>query len=170
MMKNFLTTCLVLGLTTQIAYGFDEAKLVKFKQSRSCEYCDLTNAVFDGMDLQGANLQNAQVESASFVNVDMAPRQMEKTVHFTNLGNANFRAVNFSGAIMSSSKLVNGYFREANFTGADLENADLREANFKKAVFRDANLLGATLDDAKFKSAVFCNTVMPDGSVNDTDC
>lgn len=169
-MKHFLATCVVLSLTTQFAYGFDESKLVKFKQSRTCEYCDLTEAVFDGMDLQGANLQNAKVERASFINVDMAPRQMEKTVHFTNLENANFRSVNFSGAIMSSSKLVNGYFREANFTGANLENADMREANFKKAVFRGANLLGATIDDAKFKSAVFCNTVMPDGTVNDTDC
>ena len=46
----------------------------------------------------------------------------------------------------------------------------MREANFKKAVFRDATLLGATIDDAKFKSAVFCNTMMPDGTVNDTDC
>ena len=81
--RIFGTTCLLLGLSTQFLYGFDEAKLEKFKQSRSCEYCDLTGAVFDGMDLQGANLQNANLEDATFRNADMAPRPMEKTVHFS---------------------------------------------------------------------------------------
>ena len=168
--KVFGTTCLIIGLSTQFLYGLDEAKLEKFKQSRSCEYCDLTGAVFDGMDLQGANLQNAKLEDATFRNVDMAPRQMEKTIHFTNLENGNFRSVNFTGAVLVRATLVGGYFRDADFSAANLENADMRDGNFKKASFIGTNLLGASLKDANFDKAVFCKTVMPDGVVNNANC
>ena len=170
MYRIFGITGLLLGISTQFVYGLDEAKLEKFKQSRSCEYCDLTGAAFDGMNLRGANLQNAKVEGATFKNVDMAPRQMEKTIQFTNLENGNFRSVDFTGALLVNSVLAGGYFRDANFTVTNLENADMSGGNFKKANFTGANLLGARLDGAKLNEAVFCNTVMPDGLVNDANC
>ena len=59
----------------------------------------------------------------------------------------------------------------ANFTGADLEGADLRGANLSGACFVDANLRNATLgSSANLGGAIFCNTVMPDGSVDDSGC
>ena len=168
--KVFVATCLIFGLSTQFVYSLDTAKLERFKQSRSCEYCDLTGAVFDRMNLQGANLQNAKLEGASFENVDMTPRQMEKTIHFTNLENGNFRSVNFTGAQLASATLIGGYFRDANFTAANLENADMSDGNFKKAVFIGSNLFGARLQGAKLDGALFCNTIMIDGTINDANC
>ena len=47
----------------------------------------------------------------------------------------------------------------------DLTGADLRKANLS-----NADLTGAELNFADLTGTTFCNTMMPDGSVNNADC
>jgi hypothetical protein len=72
-----------------------------------------------------------------------------------------FRDLDVSGAIFSGS----------NFTAADLAGADLRGALLDGACLVGADLFDARLDTSTLlEGAIFCNTVMPDGSRNDTGC
>ena len=58
----------------------------------------------------------------------------------------------------------------ANFEGVTLRQATINKCNFRDVNFTRANLLGATLDDVDFSGAIFCQTVRPDGSIDDRDC
>ena len=59
---------------------------------------------------------------------------------------------------------------KSSFAGADLSGADLRGANLGGGCFTGANLSGAKLGGANLGGAIFCNTIMPDGAVNDSGC
>ncbi len=72
-----------------------------------------------------------------------------------------FRHLDARGSILSG----------ANFTGADASGADFGSAVLSDACFVDANLLDANITNSTvLGDAIFCNTVMPDGSINDTGC
>ena len=81
---------------------------------------------------------------ASFLNADL---------RFTNLLATDFRNADLRGANLTDANAINGDFRGADLRGANLTNLDLT----------DADLRGALTD----ASTIFCNTVMPDGSVED---
>ena len=59
----------------------------------------------------------------------------------------------------------NGNAKGANLSKAKLHGADFRGVSLTKADLTGANLFGADLD-----GAIFCNTSMPDGSINSTNC
>ena len=72
-------------------------------------------------------------------------------------------------------------FRDTDASGSNLSKssfrgADLRGADFRGADLGGACLVGASLEEAKLGSsvdlggAIFCNTIMPDGSVDDSGC
>ncbi len=59
----------------------------------------------------------------------------------------------------------------SSFAAADLRGADFRGASLRGGCFVAANLLGATIDaSVNLTDAVFCQTVMPDGSIDDSGC
>lgn len=72
----------------------------------------------------------------------------------------------FRGRDASGSQLSRTSFRGSDLSGADLQGSDLG----------GACLVGANLEGAKLgpsvdlDGAIFCNTVMPDGSRNDSGC
>ena len=58
-----------------------------------------------------------------------------------------------------------------NFTGADASGADFRAAVLNGACFVDADLTDARIDNSTvLDRAIFCNTVMPDGSIDNSGC
>jgi uncharacterized protein YjbI with pentapeptide repeats len=60
---------------------------------------------------------------------------------------------------------------KSNFRGADLRGANFQGANLAGACFVSANLEGAKLGaSVNLHKAIFCNTIMPDGSVDDSGC
>lgn len=87
---------------------------------------------------------------------------------------------NCIGARLSGSNLQALQLANINFSGADLSYANLQYANLENATLSDANLqgtnlsnadlLGANTNGADIGSAIYCNTVMPDGSVDNNDC
>ena len=52
-----------------------------------------------------------------------------------------------------------------NCVKCDLSGAHLRSINLK-----GANLKGAVLVDARMYGAILCNTIMPDGSIDNSGC
>jgi hypothetical protein len=58
-----------------------------------------------------------------------------------------------------------------NFSGADATGADFRGAVLTGACFAGANLRDATIDTSTLlDDAIFCNTIMPNGSLNNAGC
>jgi hypothetical protein len=89
-----------------------------------CKYCDL-----EGADLQNANLRDAELQHA-------------------DLSGANLEGANL---------------RDADLDHANLKKANLAGANLEKTDFSDADLRGANLRGAYMKGTKFCNAIMPDG-------
>ena len=86
-----------------------------------------------------------------------------------------------SRAFLVDKDLSEANLTEANLTGADLTNANLTDANLSRANLTEANLMnvnftGANLTEAVLdgtynaKKATYCNTTMPDGTVNNSNC
>ncbi len=72
-----------------------------------------------------------------------------------------FRNLDVRGAALSKS----------NFTEADLRGADFRGADLSGSCFVGADLTGARLGaSVNLHRTIFCNTTMPDGSINVSDC
>jgi uncharacterized protein YjbI with pentapeptide repeats len=161
----FLAVSSTLAVWPWAAGAFDATKLEDFKTTNVCKYCDLTDVPMSGRDMRGADFQNANLSGANMSKANMGERPMEKRTLVTNFEDANLRRADFSGANLHLANFTNAYLREANFTGADLSDAVLTKANLKGAVLTGANLKGAQTEGAKF-----CNTVMPDGAVNDSGC
>ena len=78
---------------------------------------------------------------------------MNADLRFTNLLATDFSNADLRGANLTDANAIKCNFRGADLRGANLTNLDLT----------DADIRGALMD----ASTIFCNTVMPDGSVED---
>lgn len=109
------------------------------------------NVVFDGANLNYANLEDSAFGWGSFVGANLVRANLRDGGYFrANFTNANITGANLSGAS----------FQQANFTRANLANADLSNANLK-----NANLTGANLNGANF-----CRATLPDGRIWSQGC
>lgn len=84
----------------------------------------------------------------------------------------NTSKCDFSFSTLFRNKDVRGSnLSNSTFRGADLRGADFRSANLSGSCFVGADLGGAKLGSSvNLGGATFCNTIMPDGSVNDRGC
>ena len=94
---------------------------------------------------------------------------------YTDLSNLDLSNATFSDANFSFSTLTGTNFTASNLTAAQLgyavmKNANLTNANLTGAYLYGANLSGAVTTGAVFTSAQYCNTIMPNGSTNDSNC
>jgi len=109
---------------SSLAYGADEAKVEKLKNTRECPGCNLS-----GAELAHANLQRA------------------------HLNGANLQKANLAGADLRSAKLVRADLSEANLAGANLQRANLYHATFSGANLKGANLHMAVFMGSNFSGA-----------------
>jgi uncharacterized protein YjbI with pentapeptide repeats len=140
---------------------------------------DLSGAKFYGTslldsNLEGANLSRAYVASHSEL--------LGNNLSGANLSGAGFDRVAVQGNRLASVNLVKATivvssFNENDFTGARLQQADLTSSDFVRANFTNANLRDAKegrvnifFGWTNFDGARFCNTVMPNGTLNNRDC
>ena len=99
---------------------------------------------------------------------------------FCNLSRANLSGASLFGADLSDASLFGADLREADLSGANLFGADLTDANLYFANLKGANLEKVDLYGANLKGAltkktsmagtILCNTIMPDGHVENRDC
>lgn len=79
---------------------------------------------------------------------------------YANLSGLDLTDANLEGAFLYGARLHGTILRGARLDRIDLTRADLEGADFR----------GAAMADIRAVSAKWCNTVMPDGSVNDSRC
>lgn len=89
---------------------------------------------------------------------------------YWDLPGANLVGANLSGAVFANANFSGANFSGAFFPNANLSNANLSGANLSNTVLTQANLSKANLSGANLTGAFFCETIMPDGSANDTHC
>lgn len=131
---------------------------------------------FIGADLRGADLEGARGRTAVFDYAIMAGVNM--TDFYVRQGSAiktNFRGANLESATFHQSDLDGANFSDANLTGASFGSSSLKGANFSNAnlsgaSFGGADLEGSDMTETDTSSTIFCNTIMPNGDVNNSGC
>ncbi len=97
---------------------------------------------------RGAGLAGEDLNGSTFRGIDGREADFDDTInHGSVFAGACLQGATFRGAALGGSTWGGACLLGADFTGADLDG--------------DATL---------FDGALFCNTVMPDGRVNDRDC
>lgn len=118
---------------------------------------NLTKATISSdVDLEGAKFEGADLSNAEIKNVDLT--------------DANFAGSNLYYTNFKNSNLTDTFFYETDLSYTNIKNVNLTRAKFKKANLYYTDLTGANLSDAVFEDSKFCNTTMPDGTLNNSDC
>ena len=137
---------------------------------------DANNAHLYAVELGGANLNHSNFENAELSEAMLA----EAKLGDAKLIGAKLFGADLTGATLVRADLTGAKLGRADLTSINLDKADLTEANLQRASLTDVKLdgaifVGATLKDAKVSdhwptTVWFCNTTMPDGTLNDSDC
>jgi uncharacterized protein YjbI with pentapeptide repeats len=150
-MKAILLGAALLALMAiSTAMAENPAHKQQLIRTRSCPNCDLRSTALTGTDLTGVALNGANLSGA--------------TLRGSNLSGANLNGANLGGADLRDANLTGSDLTGANLFRANLSNANLQNARLQRATLRGANLTGTNLQ------ARFCRTLMPDGTVNNTNC
>jgi hypothetical protein len=99
----------------------------------------LTNAKFDGVNLQGSTFTKANLAGAKFDDVNL----QGSTFTNANLAGAQFDDVNWQGQTFMKANLAGARFDDVN-----LQGSAFMDVNLAGVRFRDVNLTGATIEDA----------------------
>jgi hypothetical protein len=116
------------------------------QRNADCPFLHLAGVDFSGLELSGANLSFANLTGANLSGADLT--------------GAILTGANLTGANLSATNLFNASLRTANLTGADVTTAYLY----------GADMSGANLTGVDVTRAYLCDTVMPDGSYNNSGC
>ena len=87
-----------------------------------------------------------------------------------NLSGCDFFDRDLRGKNFTSTNSSGSTFAGANLCGVPLRSANLGNTTFASANFTRADLRGTNLSTANLAGAVFCQTRMPNGTLNNTDC
>jgi hypothetical protein len=138
----------------------------EIKPGAQCPNADLSKATLAGAELGGANLESADLTFADLTGA--------------NLTGANLSGADLSYVIVCDTFMENGTRVFKNCQGANLAGRDLTGADMTGADLSDATLTNATLTGVNFSGldmtgvildgAVYCDTTLPDGQFNDTNC
>ncbi|MDC0033554.1 pentapeptide repeat-containing protein [Alphaproteobacteria bacterium] len=151
MQRSFAHLCIlaVFLMLPLMGEAFDEIDQVgakNYKPMKGCPNCHVPQQSASGELIRiGASLPNAVLKQADLKGADMR------------------------GANLRESDLRQADLRNAKLGGADLRSADLSGADLGGTNLFNANLTRARLH-GKYGPARLCKTVMPDGSLNNSNC
>ncbi len=131
----------------------------------------LNKANFRGVVLRHADLREASLKGANFSPTNPRGRLVRSTPACDpNCDGADLYGANLSGANLTDANLSGANLTKAILSGANLTDANLSGANLTNAYLSGAILTGANLSGANLTDAEFCNTTMPNGSIDNSDC
>lgn len=116
--------------------------------------CSLPGTVFLDVIADGANFDDAKVESLRVVGVDRGCSLVGATFRRANLRTAFFRGARLQKSDFSDALLDAADFSKCDLTGATFEGARMREARLMKANLTDANLDSTDLFQALLGGAI----------------
>jgi hypothetical protein len=129
------------------------------------------------INLRGVRLSGFNLDWICLKKTDLTGAHLSKA----GLAGADLRDAILMGADLSKAILTGAHLSKANLGGADLRDAiligaDLRGAKLFGADLRGAKLFGTDLRETYLtnleavENIKLCETIMPDGTVNDRDC
>ena len=87
-----------------------------------------------------------------------------------DLSGANLSLADLAGADLENANLANADLSGARLVGAKLAGSSLIGANLISTDLSDADLSDANLTRAFIRATRFCDTVMPDGRIDNSGC
>ena len=114
----FLSLILSCFFLSGEVFAYKKSDLKKFKNTKKCIKCDLTDLNLSGVNLSGVNLSGSNLTGA-------------------NLGGANLSGANLSGANLSGANLSEANLKEVNLTGANLSEIIIDEKAFSTLDFSE---------------------------------
>src|ERR1039457_2324646 len=112
---------------------------------------DLSEGVFDGLDLSGANLSGCGLMNASFRNATLQDANLSEVI---TQKAAYVQGASFYGANLANGKITGTNMEYTQFDSANLENADFTGSvlgcTFRSAKLKNANFSGADLTKSTF--------------------
>jgi uncharacterized protein YjbI with pentapeptide repeats len=123
--------------------------LTKLLETKACVGCDLTKASFKDTNLQGFNLENANLRGASLERANLQGTNLKgANLQGVDLEKANLQGANLAGANLFDADLEKANLSLANLTGANLQKADLGKANLTGTNLEGVDLRGADWEGA----------------------
>jgi len=126
-----------------------EDKLHRLRSTGACQFCDLSNAKLNGMNLRGLDLRNANFHLANLAESDLSGANLRNA----RLINTNLTDSNLQKAVLDNASLTNAILHRANLTDANLIETDLTYSVLTYADFQGANLHGADLRNTRLANA-----------------
>ena len=87
-----------------------------------------------------------------------------------DLREVDLRGADLSNANLNAANLFLVDMTDADCRGATFRNANLQYVKLLGADLTDADLTGADMQGTRTRDATFCNTIMPDGTINNDGC
>ncbi len=120
--------------------------------------CDLTGADFFGADLEGANLHGATLTGADFRGANLSRAILSNCKlqgsDFSSIGSSDGDNARLIDAKLDHAMMCNANLNGCDMSGAELVDADLSGADLSRAVLVGAELSGASLDNVKLSKTV----------------
>ncbi len=110
-------------------FAYDAEDLARFKQTKHCPRCDLSNADLRGRNLRRSDLREANLSGADFRNAHLL---------YSNFKNANLQGTKFIKADLERANL-----RGTNCSRANFAKARLVSTKFRYAILRDTDFSNA---------------------------
>ena len=166
--KLLEVTTLAIFDELSIGEGFqgelDDSKELKEKFLKRDRKGDVINFLSQLGWINRKDSENAPLLSLSRSNLSQADLRVADLkfadLSFADLSETDLRFADLSGADLNSADL----------SGADLSGAKLGSANLSSASLFKADLRFADLSEAKLKGSILCQTIMPNGAINNEDC
>ena len=162
--------------TSIIGANFIHAGLTLTEFNKS----NLTGSLLNGCDFGGAKVLDCLLDDTSMKKVKARHSDFSGTsflrskLYSADFMRSNLTNTNFNEALMYKFIGSHSNFTNANLQHAELIDAELRFCNLKGTKTDNTNFTGAILiGSTNFnpaESAILCQTIMPDGSVNNSGC
>jgi uncharacterized protein YjbI with pentapeptide repeats len=132
-MKRLVLTAL-LCLAAGSASAQNAAQIVRARAGASCPRCNLFQADFANLTLEGRDFSGARLRQATLTSAVMSrSRFVHSDLRDIDAYGAVLADAEFRGADLTHASLVGAYLRGADFAGAKLEGTNLSGAELQRA-------------------------------------
>jgi len=137
----------------------------KWRGGINLKGANLQDANLQGANLQGANLRGTNLQEAELRDVNLQGAKLGNVnLQRAKLRNANLQEAKLQNVNLQGAKLRGANLQEAKPWGANLQRADLRGTNLQGAELRGANLQGADLRYSRLGKVDFFTVVSLEGA------
>ncbi len=122
---------------------------------------NLTHRLREGLNLQGADLRQAQLGSLPLVRANFNGAQLERV----NLSQSRLDQANMAKAQLGGANLSKAFLIDVSFRQADLHDVNLTEAHLESANLYQANCRNASLYIAHFEGAYLGQAILAEATI-----